>query len=144
MVNYICLAVIFVVSLTACSLRPEPPEADFAILQVNVVDVESRKIDENQTVLVRNGTITAVAPFDSTIIADRAQTVFAAGQFLVPGRPGSDNFTAVEPGNVAEFILRDNNPLMEGPVTLVGAFFDGRWWDKDSLEFTFEQRPDAK
>ncbi len=56
-----------------------------AFVGVNVVPMDRDEILENQTVLVREGRITAIGPAETTRIPSRAYVVEAAGRYLCPG-----------------------------------------------------------
>jgi hypothetical protein len=65
--------------------RQQDVEAEFAFVGVNVVDVETGQIQPEQTVLIHQEKIVAVAPFSSLNISSRTRTVFATGKYLLPG-----------------------------------------------------------
>lgn len=58
---------------------------DVAFIGVNVLPMDSERVLPNQTVVVSNGTITAVGPAASTAVPDGATRVDAAGKYLMPG-----------------------------------------------------------
>ena len=83
----ISLAAFALAPLAACApavQAPAGPPADLAIVHVNVVDVRAGRILPDQTVLVDDGEIRAVAP--STRRAPAAtRTVDGRGAYLLPG-----------------------------------------------------------
>lgn len=84
----ICSRLVSLVVLTAflVACQSEPPlEADFAFVGVNVVDVETGQVAENQTVLIAAGKIAEVAPFADLTVSNRVKAVFAGGKYLIPG-----------------------------------------------------------
>jgi imidazolonepropionase-like amidohydrolase len=60
-------------------------EADLAFVDVSVLPMTSEVVLERRTVLVRDGTIVAIAPSGEIAFGDRAITVPGDGRFLIPG-----------------------------------------------------------
>jgi cytosine/adenosine deaminase-related metal-dependent hydrolase len=66
----------------------EPPAgapAAVAFVDVHVVPMDSERVIERQTVLVRDGRIAAMGPAGETAIPDDALVVDGAGRYLMPG-----------------------------------------------------------
>ena len=137
------------VILAGCSTHQEPAAADFAFLQVTVVDLKSGITAPNQTVLIKNGRITEVAPFETTVISSRAQTVFAKDKFLAQSAPGyelsGDELEAIKPGNRAHLILLEGNPLDSNTTAeflgayINGAYFSSAYRDSTDVESLFKR-----
>jgi len=81
-------------SLLAATLVPRgaavgqatPPQAQpVAFVGVNLIPMDRERVLENQTVVVRNGRITAVGPVASTPVPPDARRIAAAGRYLIPG-----------------------------------------------------------
>ena len=71
--------------LTGCQSAPPPIAPDFAFLRVNVIDVSTGEITPDQTVLITGDTIVATGDFATTVIPKDVATIFAEGQYLMPG-----------------------------------------------------------
>jgi len=76
MKQILSLLLIFLVS---CQVQT----SDIAIQNVNVVDVESGEIVENQSVLIRDGIIANIKPYDSGLEAE--MVIDGTGKYLIPG-----------------------------------------------------------
>ncbi len=59
-------------------------QADLAITNVNVVNVETGTIEADRTILVSDGKISRIAPAD-TAPPDAVETIEGAGKFVIPG-----------------------------------------------------------
>lgn len=82
----IIVAVLFVMlTITACG-QPDNENSDIvAFVEVNVIPMNSERVLENQTVVVRDGRIEAVGPADETDIPAEALRVEGNGGYLMPG-----------------------------------------------------------
>src|SRR5918994_5144076 len=56
-----------------------------AILDVNVIPMDSERVLRNQTIVARNGLITAVGATGSVAVPSGAQTVDGSGKYVLPG-----------------------------------------------------------
>ena len=56
-----------------------------AFVGVNVVPMDSERVLAGQTVIVRGGTVTEVAPVDAVAIPAEATVIYGRGRWLVPG-----------------------------------------------------------
>lgn len=73
-------------TLTACAgSGAEPVAADYAIVGVNVVPMNADRVLQDQTVLISGERIVALGPADEIEVAEGAQTIDAAGKYLMPG-----------------------------------------------------------
>jgi len=59
--------------------------AETAFLNVNVVPMDTERVVPQQTVLVRDGVITAIGPVDDLPIPDGAQVIDGTDRYLMPG-----------------------------------------------------------
>ncbi|NNF56806.1 MAG: amidohydrolase family protein [Rhodothermaceae bacterium] len=57
----------------------------FAFVDVSVIPMDSERVLDHQTVVVRNDRIVAVGPVDNVAIPDGAERLDGQGQYLVPG-----------------------------------------------------------
>ena len=74
--------------LAACASTPPastPADADLAITNVAVVDVERGRVEPGHDVLVRDGRIVAVGPTGRAARASGVRTIDGSGRFLIPG-----------------------------------------------------------
>lgn len=74
-------ALIFLVSLLSLQAQPKP----VAIVDVTVVPMDRERLVEHQTVVVRDGRITAMGPSQSVHFPAAAQQIDGRGKFLMPG-----------------------------------------------------------
>ena len=58
---------------------------DYAITNVNVVDVKSGKIHESQTIVLKNGNIASLGSSDSVKIPEKTKSMDGSGKFAIPG-----------------------------------------------------------
>ncbi|MET0405740.1 MAG: amidohydrolase family protein, partial [Cystobacter sp.] len=65
--------------------RPSSPPGAVAFVDVNVVPMDSDRVLSAQTVIVRDGIITALGPSASITIPPDVQRIEAPGQYLMPG-----------------------------------------------------------
>src|SRR5215207_5460373 len=56
-----------------------------AILDVNVIPMDSERVLRNQTIVVRNGLIAAIGATGSVAIPSGAQTIDGSGKYVLPG-----------------------------------------------------------
>ncbi len=86
-------AAILTAVVTACSgadppelvIGPTDGETPLAITNVNVVPMDSERILRSQTVLVRDGRISAVGPVSGVTVPGDAVVIDARGAYLLPG-----------------------------------------------------------
>jgi imidazolonepropionase-like amidohydrolase len=76
--------------LTLAALTPEasgqlPSRGDYAFTNVNVIPMDSERVLADQTVVVRNGRITALGPAASVQVPAGATRVDGSGRYLLPG-----------------------------------------------------------
>jgi imidazolonepropionase-like amidohydrolase len=79
---------IFISNLQAqndSSKRYQKPNSPIYITHVNLVNVITQKVDADQTVVIDNGRITAVAPAKKLKIPPGAFVIDATGKYLMPG-----------------------------------------------------------
>lgn len=72
------------IGILGCS-SVSPIEADLALVNVNVVDIETGEIAAAQTVLIRDRDIVAVGPADAVNLDASARIHDGEGQYLIPG-----------------------------------------------------------
>ena len=60
-----------------------PPPTVFAFIDVTVVPMDTPRLVEHQTVIVRDGVVEAIGP--DLAIPQEAMTIAAAGKYLMPG-----------------------------------------------------------
>ena len=88
-IGFTALLIILVVSrLSAQSTRgtqPVPDGAAFAFVDVNVVPMDSERVIRNQTVVVRDGRISAVGATKSVRVPKGAIRIDGRGRYLMPG-----------------------------------------------------------
>ncbi len=129
--------------LVACQSHRQPP-IQFAFIGVNVVDLQQNRILPNQTVLIGDQKIVDSGPFSDLTVEQRARTIFAANQFLMPAtltlragqlRAVPSQTTAIEPQHRAALVLLSENPLGNDAALakIEGAFQDGVWLDRAAL-----------
>lgn len=63
----------------------EVPDAETAIIKVNVIPMNTDTLMQNQTVLIKEGKIAAVGPSDLVIIPEGAMVIDGSGKYLIPG-----------------------------------------------------------
>ncbi|CAN5648944.1 amidohydrolase family protein [soil metagenome] len=61
------------------------PRGTYAFTNVNVVPMDSERVIADQTVVVRDGSITAVGPAATTAVPAGATTIDGTGRYLMPG-----------------------------------------------------------
>ena len=76
--------------VSACSAAPASDAADpanhtFAFTDVTVLPMDSERVLDGQTVIVRDGVITAVGPADRTPVPEGAIEIDGRGRYLMPG-----------------------------------------------------------
>lgn len=82
----VCAAALFALATAAGSVFSQvPPRGDYAFTNVNVIPMDSERVLRGQTVLVRNGRITAVGPFSSVDVPSAATRIDGADRYLLPG-----------------------------------------------------------
>lgn len=98
----LCLAL-----LTACQTDTQQRDvmAEFAFVDVNVIDVETGEIQPEQTVLIYQDKIVAVAPFANLSISSRTRTIFATGKYLMPGLMDSHVHAFADPDTAVNTTL---------------------------------------
>ena len=63
----------------------EVPDAETAIIKVNVIPMNTDTLMQNQTVLIKEGKIAAVGPSDLVTIPEEATVIDGSGKYLIPG-----------------------------------------------------------
>lgn len=83
----ILLPLVFVLTLQLSSGQQKGPAAirEIVFRQVNVVPMDRERILENQTVVVKNGKISAISPAAKARYSKEALVVEAKGKYLMPG-----------------------------------------------------------
>lgn len=138
------------VCLVGCQLTPALENPDFAFIGVSVIDVQSGEIAENQIVLIKGAKIVGVGPFADTIVPNDVQTVFAKGQYLLPGLRSattipdtafSGEIRTVSLNQPADLLLLDENPLqdIDALSRLAGVYSQGQWLDRRALKSVIEE-----
>ena len=69
--------------LGGAAMAMPPPPTVFAFIDVTVVPMDTARLIERQTVIVRDGVIEAIGP--DLAIPQEAMTIEAGGRFLMPG-----------------------------------------------------------
>ncbi len=83
--NRLCILYIFIFLLIpylSCTL---PDDSTIAIVNVNVVPMDSERILTDKTVLIENGIIRAIGKSDQITIPTKAISINGAGKYLMPG-----------------------------------------------------------
>lgn len=65
--------------------RPEPSERAIAFIGVNVVPMDTERVLEDHTVVVRDGRIVSVGPSGSITVPADAERIDGKGRYLMPG-----------------------------------------------------------
>ena len=131
--------------LVGCQVRPTIESPNFAFIGVNVVDIQSGEIAENQIVLITGLTIVAVGSFANTVVPNDVETVFAQGQYLLAGRQSAAALPdiafngenrRVSANQPADLLLLDENPLqnIHALSQLAGVYSQGKWSDPNALK----------
>jgi len=81
----IVAALLIVVSATTSAQLVSNKDQEIVIKGVSVISMESEKILENQTVVVKNGKIASLAGASSARIPAKALIIDGKGKFLIPG-----------------------------------------------------------
>jgi imidazolonepropionase-like amidohydrolase len=71
------------VALLLCNALAQKPSPDLAITDVNVIPMDTERVLEHQTVLIRNGKIIAIR--SSLTLPPGARRIDGTGKFLTPG-----------------------------------------------------------
>lgn len=100
-VAVLAAACVAVPALASAQVAP-PAQAAVAFTNVNVIPMDSERVLENQTVIVRNGRIERVGPSASVRAPAGVTTVDARGKFLIPGL--SEFHAHVPPGNAPQHV----------------------------------------
>ncbi len=66
-------------------IQPQLVAQEIVFRNVTVIPMDSPRFLENQTVVAKNGKITAIAPADSVTYGSDALVIDATGKFLLPG-----------------------------------------------------------
>ncbi len=82
---FFLLTLLYFSSCDSSAVEKIPGDDATVFLQVNVIPMTGDGILENQTVVVRNGKIEKIAPFDSLEIGEGATLIQGEGKFLMPG-----------------------------------------------------------
>jgi hypothetical protein len=84
MVIRVLIAIAIVASEGALAWQSPPPRI-LAITNVSVIPMDRERVLPHETVIVRDGRIDAVGPFDQLAIPAGSQRVDGSGRFLIPG-----------------------------------------------------------
>jgi len=71
--------------LTYPSCSPAELDADAAIVNVNVIPMDTERILESQTVLIRDGNIYRIGPTNRINVSDDVPVIDGDGRYLIPG-----------------------------------------------------------
>ena len=77
--------IFFAVSMSIISVALSAAAQDAAFVNVNVVPMDRERVLANQTVVVRNGRITAVGAADQVSVPQGAARIDGRGKYLMPG-----------------------------------------------------------
>ena len=77
--------ILFAILISLLALPPMSAGQDVAFVDVNVVPMDRERVLSNQTVVVRNGRITAVGAADRTDVPAGALRIEGRGKYLMPG-----------------------------------------------------------
>ena len=81
-----CAAALLAVTTAATGAFAQlPPRGDYAFTNVNVLPMDTERVLADQTVVVRDGRITAVGPAASVAVPAGATRIDGAGRYLLPG-----------------------------------------------------------
>ncbi|MBR9989452.1 MAG: amidohydrolase family protein [Gemmatimonadetes bacterium] len=82
----VCAAALLGAALPVTDLTAQvPPRSDYAFTDVNVIPMDSERVLSGQTVVVRNGRISAMGPASSTVVPAGATRIDGSGRYLLPG-----------------------------------------------------------
>lgn len=81
----VALLIPFITAGGAMAQTEWQPRGTYAFTNVNVIPMDSERVIADQTVIVRDGRITAVGPAASTAVPAGATTIDGTGRFLMPG-----------------------------------------------------------
>ncbi len=70
--------------LVGCAAK-QSVDADLAIENVHVISMNSKQIDSNRTVLIKNGKISEILPSADIQVADGIERIDGSGRYLIPG-----------------------------------------------------------
>jgi imidazolonepropionase-like amidohydrolase len=82
---FLCLAIIFILSVASRSIGGPEPSAETVLSHVNVVDVDSAALLRDMNVHLKRGRIVSVRPSKGDSIARGVRVIDLTGRFLVPG-----------------------------------------------------------
>lgn len=71
--------------LAAAALPDQRWAGTYAFVNVTVIPMDAERVVPDQTVIVRDGRITAVGPAGTTAVPDAAVRINGRGRFLIPG-----------------------------------------------------------
>jgi hypothetical protein len=131
--------------LFGCQITSTLESPDFAFIGVNVINIQSGEIAENQIVLIKGAKIVGVGPFANTIVPNDVETVFAQEQYLLPGLQSSKmipettfggEIRTVSLNQPADLLLLDENPLqdIQALSRIAGVYSQAQWLDRDALD----------
>jgi hypothetical protein len=83
--TFASLTLVALVAGCASSGRSDPVDADLAIVNAAVIDVERGRVIPHQTVFVKDGRILAVSPATRLQPGSSVRTVDGTGKYLMPG-----------------------------------------------------------
>jgi imidazolonepropionase-like amidohydrolase len=80
------LALILIIALLVySSCSPGDVDADLAIVNVTVIPMDSERVLESQTVLIRDGHIYRIRPTGRINVSEEVPVVDGSGRYLIPG-----------------------------------------------------------
>ena len=84
--HFFVLLILFLCPFHIIAQNPVPQQADvFAFTNVNVVPMDTERILENQTVVVKNGKIVEISPAGKSKPPKGAKVIDGKGKYLMPG-----------------------------------------------------------
>ena len=84
---YLCTALLGLLLATSACAAPATPDEDdvVAFVNVTVIPMDSERMLEGQTVVVRGERIVALGPADEVEVPDGALIIDGDGKYLMPG-----------------------------------------------------------
>jgi hypothetical protein len=85
MYTFVLALIVIIALLIYSSCSPGDVDADLAIVNVTVIPMDSERVLESQTVLIRDGNIYRIGPSARINISAETPVVDGSGQYLIPG-----------------------------------------------------------
>ena len=120
----------FAILCTLCALQAPTAPPPVAFVDVSVLPMDTNRVLERQTVVVRGGRITELGPVAKVMVPAGATLVDGRGKFLMPGftemhghlpNPGAQNAI---PG-IVETVLRVNDSRKRAMADRIAAACGG-------------------